>query len=241
VGIPAIIWEWRDAVFARGESAEKALAESKARERADQALALVQIKLAEQFFAATDDSTGLAYLASALRQTPTSEAVAAQAFSNLNQRVFALPLTAPLRHRDAIYFAQFSPDGLHAVTASADGTAQIWDVSSGLPSTPPLRHAAAVWFAQFSPDGRRVATASEDTTARVWNAETGEPLTPPLEHEGSVGYLYFSPDGRSLVTGTWEPDWSMRVWDTDSGLPLFPPIPNVHRLRCPPFSPDGQQ
>jgi WD40 repeat protein len=55
------------------------------------------------------------------------------------------------------------------VTASADGTARIWDAQSGQPLTAPLRHNGPVRSAQFSPDGRRIVTASADNAARVWD------------------------------------------------------------------------
>src|SRR5262249_10659035 len=38
----------------------------------------------------------------------------------------------PLRHEGEVVRAQFSPDGLQALTASTDGTARVWDV----PATP---------------------------------------------------------------------------------------------------------
>jgi WD40 repeat protein len=174
-----------------------------------------------------------------LRQKPRNGTVAAQVFSNLIKQVLIVPLAEPLTHINAVYSARFSPDARRVVTASADGTAQLWNVNTGGPLTAPLRHSAAVWSAQFSPDGLRVATASEDKTARVWDASTGQPLIPPLEHSGSVGFVHFSPGGELLVTGTWEPDWKMRIWDAKSGRPLIEPIAEVHRLRCSPFSLDG--
>jgi WD40 repeat protein len=204
---------------------------------AENALAQVQIQTASQFFEANDYPMALAYLARVLRQEPSNEAVAARVFSSLTQHNFIVPLTAPLQHSAEIYFAQFSPDGLQVVTASADGTGQIWDANTGQPKVPPLKHSGPVWFAQFAPDGLSVATASEDKTAQLWNARTGQPLAPPLQHAGSVAYLYYSPDGRRLLTSTW--DSVVRIWNVENGWSLTAPIPNVRNLRCSPFSPDA--
>jgi len=66
--------------------------------------------------------------------------------------------------------AVFSPDGERVLTASQDGTARVWDATSGKPLGEPMEHGENVLTAVFSADGQRVFTASQDGTARVWNA-----------------------------------------------------------------------
>ena len=142
-------------------------------------------------------------------------------------------------HGNSVLFACFSPDGQRVLTASADGTARIWNWITGEPVGLPLQHGDQVLFGVFSPDGRRVATASQDNTARVWNAATGEPITPPLEHSGgSVQFAAFSPDGRLLVTTS--DNSSARVWDATSGQPQTPPLPHEQAVVHAAFSPDGR-
>ena len=61
------------------------------------------------------------------------------------------------------------------VTASFDGTAQLWDAATGKPLGEPMKHEGGVMSAQFSPDGRRVLTASwGDQAARLWDVATGQ-------------------------------------------------------------------
>jgi hypothetical protein len=59
------------------------------------------------------------------------------------------------------------------LTASFDGTARLWDGSSGAILATLSGHTALLWRARFSPDGAHVVTASDDGTARLWDAETG--------------------------------------------------------------------
>src|SRR5262249_5133991 len=85
-------------------------------------------------------------------------------------------------HAGPVRHAEFSSDGRRVVTASADGTARIWNVADGKETCRPLAHGAPVAFAAFSPDGRRVVTLGLGR-ANVWNATTGG-----LDRSLSVGF-----------------------------------------------------
>jgi serine/threonine protein kinase len=108
------------------------------------------------------------------------------------------------RHDGPVYYAEFSPDGRHVVTASADHTARVWDAGSGLPVTAPMKHDGDVWHASFSPNGRRLVTASGEFRkpgeARVWDVASGQPVTPPIRHKGMVCHASFSRDGGRVIT-----------------------------------------
>ena len=58
-------------------------------------------------------------------------------------------------------------DGARVVTASGDGTARIWEPSSGRELAILRGHTDRVYRAEFAPDGTRVVTASQDGTARI--------------------------------------------------------------------------
>ncbi len=108
------------------------------------------------------------------------------------------PLGQPLKHRDGVLSAAFSPDHRRVVTASEDFTALIWDlVERGEPTK--LQHNEQVHEACFNPSGSWVLTVSRDQTARLWDAESGEPLSPPLPHPSSLWHGVFL-DDHSFVT-----------------------------------------
>ena len=77
------------------------------------------------------------------------------------------PASLPLEHRGPVTAAAFSPDGRYVITASGDGTAQIWDVNDGKAMmTPPLQHQGHVTAAAFTATGCRLV-ASTGKTAQV--------------------------------------------------------------------------
>ena len=60
--------------------------------------------------------------------------------------------------------------GAQAVTACADGTAQVWDVGTGAAGAKLLGHQGPVLQVCFHPDGRRVLTAGADGEIRLHDA-----------------------------------------------------------------------
>jgi hypothetical protein len=139
----------------------------------------LELQRAEDLFAAGEDASALARLAGVLRHSPSNTLAGKRLISSLLYRNFALPAGPPLRHLDKVIDIQFSPNGRLLLSASDDGTAQLWDAQSGATVGAPFRHSFRVRSARFSPDGQKVATGSADKTARIWDVATGEPLTPP--------------------------------------------------------------
>lgn len=73
-------------------------------------------------------------------------------------------------HRASVLSATFSADSSSIVTTSEDGTAIVWDATSGNQLYTLAGHTAAVTAAAFSPAGDRVVTASNDGTVKIWDA-----------------------------------------------------------------------
>jgi WD40 repeat protein/outer membrane protein OmpA-like peptidoglycan-associated protein len=89
-------------------------------------------------------------------------------------------------HSGSILHAEFSRDGNRIVTASADGTARIWDANTGFTMFSLPHGRTTVRMASFSNDGTKVVTVSDDNSIRLWDAETGTYLrgVTPVSTEG---------------------------------------------------------
>ena len=118
-------------------------------------------------------------------------------------------------HTGAVWGVAFSPDGTRLATASADGTARLWDSTTGESLLTLTGHTGGMWGVAFSPDGTRLATASVDDTARLWDSTTGESLLTLTGHTGWVWGVAFSPDGTRLATTS--DDDTARLWDSTTG------------------------
>jgi WD40 repeat protein/tRNA A-37 threonylcarbamoyl transferase component Bud32 len=139
-------------------------------------------------------------------------------------------------HEDQLLSGLFSPDGQHILTASADGTARLWDLSNQ--SFISLAgHEDWVVSAVFDPAGERILTASRDGTARLWDPQ-GQTLATFEGHEARVTSAVFSPDGQQVLTAS--NDGTARLWDPQ-GQTLATFEGHEAGVTSAVFSPDGQQ
>jgi WD40 repeat protein/tRNA A-37 threonylcarbamoyl transferase component Bud32 len=141
-------------------------------------------------------------------------------------------------HEKTILWAEFDHSGRRLATASADHTARIWDVATGLAISPPLAHDGPVNWVEFQGDDSRLLSGSDDGTIRIWNVTDGKPSGGRwLTHASPVRLARFSPDGKRIVSaGSNRTVW---LWDAERGTS----VGSIQRLNadilCMAYSPDG--
>jgi len=108
-------------------------------------------------------------------------------------------LTSMPDHTDVVVHLELNAAGTRYVTASGDGTARVWDATSGDLLLTLAGHTGRVWHAAISPDGQRIATAGADGSVIIWSADDGEQLF-VLDHQPeAILSLAFSSDGKFLA------------------------------------------
>jgi WD40 repeat protein len=141
---------------------------------------------------------------------PTNRAV--RTIRNIRGRNSRVTLTG---HGSIVTAVAFSPDGTQLATASGDGTARLWDTTTGTTQAILTGHDSPVTSVAFSPDGTLLATAARDGTARLWETTDGTTQAILTGHSSYVSAVAFSPDGTQLATAS--RDGTARIWDVHAG------------------------
>jgi WD40 repeat protein len=113
-----------------------------------------------------------------------------------------------------------SPQGQFVGTASADGTARIWNVATrrGALTAIATGHTDQLHSIAFSPSGLFFVTSSRDGTSRVWKTDRGTPVAVLAGHDGDVLGASFSRTGRRVLT--YGEDGTARIWDSGTAAEL---------------------
>ena len=120
-------------------------------------------------------------------------------------RLFSFPSgqlqTTFTNHKNIVFAVLYSPDGCVLSSASADGSARFWDVSTQREIAVLRGHLDCVYGAALSPDGRRLATGggSPADAVKLWDLVAHRELLSLLGEGQHFINLTFSPDGNILV------------------------------------------
>jgi len=118
-------------------------------------------------------------------------------------------------HESYVSGITFDTDSEHILTASADGTAAVWNVGSGQRVIRFSDTADYIQSARFSPDAKLVVTSKTyHKRAIIWNTVTGKKITELVGHGEPVCEARFSPNGKFVVTAS--EDLTARIWDVET-------------------------
>jgi WD40 repeat protein len=126
----------------------------------------------------------------------------------------SLPQLAPLFATGSSSLA-VSPDNRIVATGADDGSAKLWEISTGRLMSVFKGHMAPVTSLAFTPDGHVLFTGSLDKTVIAWDMSTGREVRKIMGHtEGVIG-LSVTPDGNCLLTRSL--DRTVKLWDLKGG------------------------
>lgn len=118
-------------------------------------------------------------------------------------------------HTSSINALQLLSDKQRFISASADKTLRLWEVSTGETLQIYAGHTVFVNAIALSPDEKTLYSGGADGAIYRWNLVTGEKEGEFLGHQGAVNTLARTPDGQILVSGS--SDGVIKLWDTRSG------------------------
>jgi WD40 repeat protein len=96
-------------------------------------------------------------------------------------------------HLDSL---DWSPNGKQLLTAGLDGTARVWDVSTG--TILATFDVPNITDARWNSDNKIIATASLDGIIQIWNVKIGKELA-RFETSGRLLSVAWSPDGKQIA------------------------------------------
>ncbi|HEX6777475.1 MAG TPA: serine/threonine-protein kinase [Ktedonobacterales bacterium] len=97
------------------------------------------------------------------------------------------------------------------VSASLDGTVQLWDAATGATLlTYKYHNGQGIYAVAWSPDGQFIASAGADASAQVWNAVDGSLIYTHRGHSGIILAVAWSPDGTQVASAG--SDGTIQCW-----------------------------
>lgn len=122
-------------------------------------------------------------------------------------------------HTRTVYAVAVTPDGKRAISASADATLKIWDLSSDKELFTLQGHTHYVYAVAVTPNGQLIISGSEDGTLKVWDLETGAEQRTLAGLDGPVRAVAVTSDGQRVI-GT-SVARALGIWDLESGTEIL--------------------
>lgn len=123
-----------------------------------------------------------------------------------------------INHSGQIYSVAISPNNSKLITASADHSICIYDLTEMKLLKKCVGHLGPVYCVKISSNGEYIATGSVDTTARVWDITSGKTLRVFSGHTQAITCLEFHPNCLYIATGS--ADRNIRLWSLSKASPM---------------------
>jgi WD40 repeat protein len=145
-------------------------------------------------------------------------------------------------HTDWIEALAITVDGRRVATGSRDGTARVWEPTTGQLIGEPLPH-GNTWVSgvAFSPDGQTLLTGTHSGQVRLWDIATGKSLGEPIAHSGWVWAVAYSSQGDRFLTGVGGGSNTAILWDAATRTMIGVPLVHDNYVNAVAFSPDGSR
>ncbi|MGF1460610.1 MAG: protein kinase [Leptolyngbyaceae cyanobacterium] len=114
-------------------------------------------------------------------------------------------------HENSINALLLLSDERRFVSASADTTIRLWDLSTGESLQTYVGHETFINAIALSPDEQTLYSGSASGTILAWDLATGKQTARYEGHVSPINTLGRNPDGRLLVSGA--SDGTIHVWD----------------------------
>ncbi|ONI88740.1 hypothetical protein ALI22I_17250 [Saccharothrix sp. ALI-22-I] len=140
-----------------------------------------------------------------------------------------------------------TPDGSRVITGSDDGTARVWDLTTGRELHTLTGHTTPVGAVAVTSDGFRAITGADDGTVRAWDLMTGQEIhtltgyVAPTEAMARATNgnraMALASDGSRVIIGS--EDGTVRVWDLTTGRELRILTGHTGPVQAVAVTPDG--
>lgn len=117
-------------------------------------------------------------------------------------------------HQNAVNSVAWSPDGTKIVSASSDGTVQVWNTQTGKTIISKDQR-GIIATAAWSPDGKFIASGGSQKAVQVWNASDGRTIATYQGHRGAISSVAWSLDGKKIASAS--TDGTVQVWNALNG------------------------
>lgn len=139
-------------------------------------------------------------------------------------------------HSDLVYAVAWSHNGDSFVSASADGSCQVFQQSDVGPIAKFSGHSKPILAVQFI-DATTVVSMGVDQTLRCWTATDGKPVRVLDNHVGSVLSARLRPRNAETISPvelvSCSEDKTVRLWQPTTGrLRRFARVPSVAQCVC---------